>query len=372
MPYNLFIEHHEKIQPRKIRNGRGKTGVGTGWEDDFTNILSFYMSSDHEALESFCRLILNRDFEKPVSIETQQITDQGRPDIVITLESGSILIIECKVDACLQPDQLQRYLKINSNPENKTYVALFSKRLLEIPGSVLEEPRYKRPDKAPHYFWTNLYNVLPRPNVDCIGPEMMRSFFLDYMGAIGFAPSSLDRNWSKLFEDRTIDENQKVQKEFGRRLILLRTWLKDRNFKVTSVSHSGIQAIPKSGPLLSLPVPVYFLTVGVQRARKDYMLRSHAAQINNEVLSVAYVFDVPESPEFLMSLYKSFPAPLKDSNENMWWPIKPYPFSKKRIRFQFVSNLNRFIDDEGEIEYRIKTGCVAVLKKIYEVIDNII
>ena len=372
MPYNLFIEHHEKIQPRKIRNGRGKTGVGTGWEDDFTNILSFYMSSDHEALENFCRLILNHEFEKPIAIETQQITSQGRPDIVITLESGSILIIECKVDACLQPDQLQRYLKINSNPENKTYVALFSKRLLEIPGSVLREPRYKRPDKAHHYFWTNLYNVLPRPNGDCIGPELMRSFFLDYMGAIGFAPSSLDQNWSKLFEDRTIDENQKVQKEFGRRLSLLRTWLKERDFKVTSVSHSGIQAIPTSDLLLSLPVPVYFLTVGPQRARKDYMLRFHAAQVNNEVLSVAYVFNVPDSPEFLMSLYKSFPTPLKDSIDNMWWPTKPYPFSKKRIRLQLVSNLNRFIKVQGEIEYRIKTGCVAVMKKFNEIIEGVL
>jgi hypothetical protein len=325
------------------------------------------MSTDNEALESFCRLILNQDFEKPVSIETQQITDQGRPDIVITLESGSILIIECKVDACLQPDQLQRYLNINSNPENKTYVALFSKRLLEIPGSVLEEPRYKRPDKAHHYFWTNLYNVLPRPNGDCIGPEMMRSLFLDYMGAIGFAPSSLDKNWSKLYEDRTIDENQKVQKEFGRKLTLLRTWLKNRNFKVTSVSYSGIQAIPTSGPLLSLPVPVYFLTVGVQRARKDHMLRFHAAQVNNEVLSVAYVFNDPDSSEFIMSLYKAFPAPMKDSIDNIWWPTKPYPFSKKRIRLQFVSNLNRFIEDESEIEYRIQTGCVSVINKIYEI-----
>ena len=141
---------------------------------------------------------------------------------------------------------------------------------------------------------------------------------------------------------------------------------------MTSVSHSGIQAIPKSGPLLSLPVPVYFLTVGVQRARKDYMLRSHAAQINNEVLSVAYVFDVPESPEFLMTLYKSFPTPLKDSNENMWWPIKPYPFSKKRIRFQFVSNLNCFIKDEGEIEYRVKSGCVSVMERIDKIIGDVL
>ena len=129
MPYNLFIEHHEKLQSRKRRSGGEIGGIGTGWEDDSTNILSFYLSSDRNALENFCDLILDRDYEKPVSIETQQISNEGRPDIIINLSSGSSLIIECKVDASLQPNQLQRYLKIEPNPGHQTYVALISKRL---------------------------------------------------------------------------------------------------------------------------------------------------------------------------------------------------------------------------------------------------
>ena len=55
MPYNLFIEHHEKIQPRKIRSSYRNGAIGTGWEDDFTNILSFYLNSDHNALKKYKR-----------------------------------------------------------------------------------------------------------------------------------------------------------------------------------------------------------------------------------------------------------------------------------------------------------------------------
>ena len=64
MTYNLFIEHHEKIQLRKFRTGGKIGGIGTGWEDDFTNILSFYLSSDQMALENFCHLILDKEEPK--------------------------------------------------------------------------------------------------------------------------------------------------------------------------------------------------------------------------------------------------------------------------------------------------------------------
>jgi len=370
MEYNLFIEHHEKIQPRKMRASRQKGAIGTGWEDDFTNILSFYLNSDRKALENLCQLILGKDYAKPMSIETQYITKYGRPDIVITLASGSLLIIECKVDATLQPEQLQRYLKIESKPSAQTYVALFSKRLIEIPENVLEDHRYKRPETSAHYFWTDLYGAIPRPSAYNPGTEMIRSFFLDYFGAIGFAPSSLDHHWSNLFEDRTIDQNRRVQKEFGRKLSLLRKWLKEQNYKISSVSHSSIQSVPKSGLLTEIPVPVYLLLIGPARARKDCMMRSHAAQINNEVLRVAFTFDILEPPEISWSLYQSFPTPMRDSNNNLWWPTKPYIYSNKRVRLEFVSNLYNFIESGNNIEVWIKSGCVTVIDTICELVKT--
>jgi hypothetical protein len=128
--------------------------------------------------------------------------------------------------------------------------------------------------------------------------------------------------------------------------------------------------MPKSGPLLELTVPVYLLVIGPARARKDYMLRSHALQLDNEVLRVAFAFNVPEPLEHVRSLYQDFPEPLRDPNGNSWWPTKPYIFSIKRVRLEFVSNLNPFIENESEIEERIKSGCVAVMEKVYEMINN--
>ena len=100
------------------------------------------------------------------------------------------------------------------------------------------------------------------------------------------------------------------------------------------------------------------------------MQRSHAAHVNNEILRVAFSFDVPEPPEISWFLYQSFPTPLKDPNKNLWWPTKPYLYSIKRVRFEVVSNLNRFIESEKDVVERIKSGCVAVIDKIHEMVAS--
>jgi len=370
MPYNLFIEHHIKLQSLKKKKGNQGEGIGSGWEDDFTNILSFYLSSDEEALNAFCRLALGGDFKKPIEIETQESTAEGRPDIIIRLESGSLLVVECKIDALLQPMQLERYLAIGQYPKQKTFVTLFSKRWIDVPKAVLEIRNFKRPPQLPHFFWTDLYRAIPKPRSDSYGVDLLRSLFLDYMELLGLSPSSLNENWSKLFEDRTIEENQKVQKEFGHKLSLTRAWLRKRNFKVTAVSHQGLQAVPKAGPLLETKAPVKFIVITPARSRKDLMLREHATKLNAEVLRLALVFDFPEPTEFIQQLYENFPNPLKDQNDNCWWPTRPYKFSKKRVRLEFVSNLDRYLDNDFEIDEKVKIGCVTVIEHIHITIEQ--
>lgn len=363
MSYNLFIEHHELIQTQK-----GNVGIGTGWEDDFTNILSFYLSCDAEALDAFCHFVLGKDYESPLSIETQVVTNYGRPDIFINLNSGSKLVVECKVDASLQSDQLQRYLKIEHNPNCRTYVALFSKRSLDVPVSAIENSRYKAPHNHSHFFWTDLFRVLPKAGTENIGMDVARSFFRNYLELIGFAPSTLNQNWARLYEDRTVDENQKVQKEFGRKLAAIRKWLKERKFRVTAVSHSGLQAVPKSGPLKK--VGVYFLTIGPQKARKDHLSRKAVQKINNEVFRLALIYNMPEVSEHVWRIYKAFPCPLTDRNGHLWWPTKPYKFSKSRVRLDFVTNLDQFLENETEIEQNITNSCEEAIECIFTIIER--
>jgi len=364
MSYNLFIEHHEARQYRRGKSLSDSSRIGTGWEDDFTNALSFYFSCDPGALEGFCQLVLGPDYREPTAIETQYATPDGRPDVVISMASEDFLVIECKVAASLQPDQLDRCLEISSLSGVQPKVALFSKRSIAVPAHILENSRYKRPKNRDHFFWTDLYKILPAPGSDQFGLSSFRSAFRYYMELLGFSPTSLKDKWTKLYEDRTIAENRQVQREFGRKLASTRSWLQKQGFRVTAVSHKGLQAVPEAGPFVNSSV--YFLVLGPERARRDLMAPEHAERVKPEILRMAVVYDTPEPPRHAWSLYHTFPTPLKDPNNNLWWPTKPYRMGNRRVRLEFVSNLDRFLDNETDIEEWIKTGCVTVLKKIYE------
>ncbi|HNY51673.1 MAG: hypothetical protein BWY69_01592 [Planctomycetes bacterium ADurb.Bin401] len=359
MTFNLFVEYHERTQAQK-----GKDSIGTGWEDVFTNTLSFYLSCDSKALNEFCRFVLSEeDYEEPRSVETQVVISEGRPDLVIHLKSGSQLRIECKVDAALQPDQLQRYLKDN------TYVALFAKNTMNISPDVIKNIKYKRPQNGQHYYWSDLYNILPRADDNDIGISNMRFFFRVYLEHIGFAPSSLDENWYRLYEDRTIEDNAKAQKTFGQKLRATKDWLNNHDFKVTSVSYSGLQAVPKSGTMKD--AHVYFVVIGPERSRKDLLPREVNENLNNEVLRLALVYNSIGIPESTWKIYKTFPCPFKDQQGHLWWPTKPYKFSNSRVRLEFVSNLNVFLENETDIDKNIKNSCVEVIDMITSIINNI-
>ena len=81
----------------------------------------------------------------------------------------------------------------------------------------------------------------------------LREYFRAYMRELGFAPSTLGSEWHRLFEDRTVPENQKVQKEFGRLLDGVKSALSERGYRVQDVSHKGKQAyFARATPLAPL------------------------------------------------------------------------------------------------------------------------
>ena len=165
-----------------------------------------------------------------------------------------------------------------------------------------------------------------------------------------------------------INENQKVRKEFGRKLAGIRSWLNKRNYKVTSVSHSGLQAVPESGPLKR--TDVYFLVIGPERVRKDLISKEAAKRLNNEVLRLSLVYNLPEVPEQAHAIFKLFPCPFKDKGGHSWWPTEPYKFSKSRVRLEFVTNLEKFLSNETEIEKEIKNSCEDIINNILTIIEK--
>jgi hypothetical protein len=77
MAYNLFIEHQHLLQAQKGKVDANYLSIGTGWENDFTNMLTFYFRCDPEALDYFCHLVLGEKYEKSIGIEAQYITSDG-------------------------------------------------------------------------------------------------------------------------------------------------------------------------------------------------------------------------------------------------------------------------------------------------------
>jgi len=143
----------------------------------------------------------------------------------------------------------------------------------------------------------------------------------------------------------------------------------NKKFTVTAVSHMGIKAVPKSGPLAKSPI--CFLNVAPAKVRRDHMLREYAGKLDSEVLRIALVYDNPKLSDHAWRIYNAFPATLKDANGFNWWPTEPYKFSKNRLRLEFVSNLNQFLEKDSEIAERIKTGGVTIINKLFRIIHNI-
>lgn len=131
---------------------------------------------------------------------------------------------------------------------------------------------------------------------------------------------------------------------------------------VRVASDMGLQAKPNT---IHLPdSTVRFIVIHPARARKDMMDKEHAAKINSEILRVGLVYDGLEPSEHAWKQYQVFPTPLNDPYGNSWWPVKPYRMTNSRVRLEFVSNIDRFLSEETEIEDRLAQGCIAAIEKI--------
>jgi hypothetical protein len=68
------------------------------------------------------------------------------------------------------------------------------------------------------------------------------NLFRGYIRELGLAPTALTSEWRRLFEDKTDEVSQPVQKDFGRLLDPVKSALRDRGLRVDDVSQKGKQA----------------------------------------------------------------------------------------------------------------------------------
>jgi hypothetical protein len=95
-------------------------------ENFLTEILAYCLIRDNVFLEKFLSLLGLTSKIKLIECQTQMTdTEFGKPDIFITINDNTVIIIECKVDAIQQATQLKRYSDIllkhpykNKHPSN--------------------------------------------------------------------------------------------------------------------------------------------------------------------------------------------------------------------------------------------------------------
>jgi hypothetical protein len=247
---SLFIELHEG------RYGTTERRFGSGWENLFTEQLAFFLCADLGAAASLTRLFVGRDHSFR-GISTQQSLIDGIPDLRIDLADGGCIHVEHKFDAALGHEQLQRYLKNGK-------VALVSRCGQTVPEEVLKCVDYLRPPDRHYFSWPDVYGALSDLPDAPEGFGALRAHFQGYMRELGLGPPP-PAEWRGLFDDRTDEANQRVQRDFGRLLDAVKFALRDRGLRVQDVSHKGKQAYAPSGAAWR------HLYVKPDRVRADYM-----------------------------------------------------------------------------------------------------
>lgn len=336
---NLFLRTHE------LKHGRGDNPLGSGWEDTLTDAVAFYFASDAEGLARWVRLVLGDGAPEVVEIETQLAEGGDRPDIALHLADGSLLLMENKAGAVLQDRQLQRYLALRGPNGERASVCMVALKPRAVPAEVLADARYRAPAGREHFFWQDIYGCIPEGG-SALGLPRLRRSMRDYMGQLGLAPSSLAGAWQRLFEDRTKDENQVVQKAFGRELGGVRGPLSALGLRVTGVSHSGLAAT--TGAARGL----LHVQVDPHRPRRSFLPPEALDAVANEVFRVALVWSADTEESIPRALFDRAPRPL-ETTAGAWWPTAPHRMSQDRIRVEFVVNLRPLLDGDGAIADRV-------------------
>jgi hypothetical protein len=231
---NLFIELHE------AKFGTAERRFGTGWENLFTEQLAFFLTADLGAATSLARLFLRGKEIAVVGVITQPSVTHGKPDLRFEFEGGTCLHVEHKFDAPLGHQQLPGYLC-------EGQVVLVSRCGQAIPSEVLDCADYLRPSDRHHFNWVDVYEAIPPGTQAPEGFGALRDHFRGYMRELGLAPINITSEWRGLFEDRTDEENQRLQKDFGRLLDPVKSALRDRGLRVGDVAHKGKQAYAPPG-----------------------------------------------------------------------------------------------------------------------------
>lgn len=225
MSRNYFVRMHE-IESGPIKDRRSK-----GYEIALVRQLAFFLTVDEEALQAMSELFLGSGTGTAVQVDRERAFQSGRPDLVIQLDTGCLLVLEAKLGASLSKEQLQRYLAIGDHG-SEVRVALVSDRRQVVAPDVLANRSYCRPLQSvgDHFRWQHVHGILKPGSTRSLGLPEVRRQFAEYLSALGLGSAAFSAGWSDLFGDREDAICKRAQRTFGAILDGLAT---------TSLAHLG-------------------------------------------------------------------------------------------------------------------------------------
>lgn len=347
---NLFIELHETRHQTDVRR------FGTGWENLFTEQLAFFLSADLPAAAAYARLFLGHD-AAVTGVTTQEWLADGTPDLRFDLADASYFYVEHKFESPLGERQLQRYLQNGK-------VALVSRSNQTVPEVVLASPDYLRPRDRHYFDWADVYTALSATPPAPAGFGGLRSHFLGYMRELGLSPLT-NPEWGALFAERTIPENQRVQRQFGRLLDPIKHALRERGLRMSDVAHKGRQLHAPPGASWHHA----YVTPGLVRA--DYLGAADAQVFDPgyEALMVELVFE-PGQAASARAFQRKVAAGFRDSAGHMWYTAKPRILTNQRIRVSLATPLGAFLSGGAVRADLMCRSALQVLEMLIQIADG--
>jgi hypothetical protein len=244
-------------------------------------------------------------------------------------------------------------------------VALISRRSQSVPAEVLQNTDYIRPKDRDHFYWHDVYNSLLRTDEAPKDFGGLREHFKGYMRELGLAPSALNSEWRRLFEERTDPENQIVQKDFGRLLDPVRAHLRGRGFKVQDVSHKGKQAYSPSGSLWR------HLYVKPERVRADFLEAVDCAPFEPgyEGLVVSLVFDSSRSAT-VQKIHETLLYERRHLGERNWYVIRPRSIGRDRLRLSLAAPLVLYLREGTDTSRSLTESALWALERLMNAVSK--
>ncbi|MBH24225.1 MAG: hypothetical protein CMH57_07205 [Myxococcales bacterium] len=189
---------------------------GLGPEDRFTTHLAYLLENIPELGQAWANLLLERSgrptatYQRCVDHPPLSPSHEDLPDFM--LDCGEVQIVcEHKLDAQLGPDQLERYLALETRGD-QGYLALISSVLHPVADAVANHPDYLRPTDrdATHFSWSDLYPLVEARD------ERLAVEFSDYMRRLGMKPWRPPADWATLFDSAEAGEAFAAQWELVR------------------------------------------------------------------------------------------------------------------------------------------------------------